>query len=349
MRTWTNIIILITIFFTLKYSFSSDTDDTTKKAEKYKIIAKYYEIMANNIIENQKKLLILKHEYISNNDVLLRPEIIINFPSFFDLDKSPITDSKKINSAQDTNSNLDIPESIIEDVNKNYNKKPNILVKLPWKGTNIGIGGSLTTGNAATTNYNTNINLSYNPIIPWKNTLDVMYLYSRDNNSNTNNIKTDKLQSIGQVSWNFDKSNGIYSSINYTRDKLDTYTYVIIESIGYLRQLYADLNMELNNTLGPSLTQQKIRDSGQSSNAVGAQYQLNYLLNISQTSSFNQKIIVNFTGQDATKYQTISTLALELYNDFILQLSFSIDGSSWSSSDKKRVSTTTTTSLAYKF
>ena len=107
--------------------------------------------------------------------------------------------------------------------------------------------------------------------------------------------------------------------------------------------------MSLNTTLGPSLTQSKVKDTGETANALGMQSTLNYVWNFTDTSSFKQSFLVNYTPQDATTYQTNSTLSTEIYKNLILQLSFQIDGSSWASADKKRVNTVTSTTIAYSF
>ncbi len=245
-------------------------------------------------------------------------------------------------------SELILPEGIMDD-NIEVQKIPNITVLVPWKGTSFGLGGSIVTGNSAATNYNANANISYNPIIPWENTLVMSYLYNRDDMSGGKGVKTNKFQALGTTSWNFDKNNGLYASLNYLNDQLDTYTYLLTESFGYKRQLYSRHNMSLNTTLGPSLTQSKIKESGEFANALGAQNTINYVWNFTDASSFKQNFLVNWTASDATTYQTNSTLSTELYENLILQLGFQVNGSSWASSGKKRINTVTSTTIAYTF
>lgn len=260
------------------------------------------------------------------------------------------TDTVSTSQTQPTSSlnSLNLPEGIAND-DAVSQKKPNIAVADPWKGTSFGLGGSLVTGNSAATNYNANANISYNPIIPWQNTLVMSYLYNRDDMPNGDGVKTNKFKALLTTSWDFTKNNGVYASLNYLNDQLDTYSYVLTESVGYKRQIFSIDNMSLNTTLGPSLTQSKVKDTGETSNAVGVQSTLNYVWNFSDTSNFKQSFLVNYTPQDATTYQTNSTLSTEIYKNLILQLSFQIDGSSWASSNKKRVNTVTSTTIAYSF
>ncbi|WP_119343953.1 DUF481 domain-containing protein [Facilibium subflavum] len=245
-------------------------------------------------------------------------------------------------------SHAGLPESIINDQTVKT-KQPNIAVAEPWKGTSFGLGGSMTTGNSASTNYNGNANLSYTPIIPWQNTLTMNYLYSRDDRDNGDGVKTNKFNAFAKTSWNFDKNNGIYFSVNYLNNQLDTYSYILTESLGYLRQLYSNDNMTLSVSTGPSLTQQKVKQTGEFSNAVGWQSGLDYVWNFTDSSSFKQSFLVNYAGDNGTTYQSNSSLSTQLYKNLALQFSFQVNGSSWASSGKKRVGTTTTTSLVYNF
>lgn len=259
-------------------------------------------------------------------------------------------DTAATSQAKSTSSlnSLNLPEGIAND-DALSQKKPNIAVADPWKGTNFGLGGSIVTGNSAATNYNANANISYSPIIRWQNTLVMSYLYNRDDMPDGKGVKTNKFQATGKTSWNFDKNNGVYSRVNYLNDQLDTYTYILTESIGYQRQLYSNNTMSLIVTIGPSLKQQKIKDTGEFSNALGTEGGLEYVWNFTDTSNFTQNFLVNWTANDTTTYESNSILSTEIYKNLILQLSFKVNGNSWASANKKRVSTTTTTTIAYSF
>ncbi|WP_192482785.1 MULTISPECIES: YdiY family protein [Cysteiniphilum] len=370
-------VLIGTLNVTAVYAMSSD--DAQTMAQKYRALAQSYEDLAKHYqaiadADNPKANQSDKAQSTKTSAVTQNTDSSVadsKVPVASDAVLSPWGDSlqeqKKtaVQSKQSSESNADtvstsqtqptsslnslnLPEGIAND-DAVSQKKPNIAVADPWKGTSFGLGGSLVTGNSAATNYNANANISYNPIIPWQNTLVMSYLYNRDDMPNGDGVKTNKFKALLTTSWDFTKNNGVYASLNYLNDQLDTYSYVLTESVGYKRQIFSIDNMSLNTTLGPSLTQSKVKDTGETSNAVGVQSTLNYVWNFSDTSNFKQSFLVNYTPQDATTYQTNSTLSTEIYKNLILQLSFQIDGSSWASSNKKRVNTVTSTTIAYSF
>ncbi|MDA0911692.1 MAG: DUF481 domain-containing protein [Proteobacteria bacterium] len=371
-------VLIGTLNVTAVYAMSPDDAQTMAQkyralAQSYEDLAKHYQAIAdagsakvkpNDTAQNTKTVTTTTQATDSaaaNAKVPVASAAVLSpWSDSLQEQKKPVTqsvqaskssaDTVATSQAQSTSSlsSLNLPEGIAND-DAVSQKTPNIAVADPWKGTSFGLGGSIVTGNSAATNYNGNANISYNPIIPWQNTLVMSYLYNRDDMPDGKGVKTNKFKALLTTSWDFNKHNGVYASLNYLNDQLDTYSYVLTESAGYKRQIFNFDNMSLNTTLGPSLTQSKVKDTGETANALGMQSTLNYVWNFTDTSSFKQSFLVNYTPQDATTYQTNSTLSTEIYKNLILQLSFQIDGSSWASADKKRVNTVTSTTIAYSF
>lgn len=368
----TAVVLLIgALNLTLAYAISSD--DAKEMAQKYgelaqsyADLAKHYELIVDgnhkgkNLVVNAKE--IVQKQKLNNAIVAVASQGFsstwsdslqgyknktgqkeVQFSGSNAKSIMPITTEVKASPALNS---LNLLEGIV-----NYGAvsqaKPNIATVDLWKGTSFGVGGIIVTGNLAETNYNGNANISYIPIAPWQNTLVISYLYNRDDIPDGKGVKTNKFQASGKTSWNFDKNNGVYAWINYLNDQLDTYT--LSESVGYQRQLYSNGTVTLTGTVGPSLTQQKVKDIGEFSNGLGAQAGLDYVWNLTDTSNFKQSFLVNWTTDDATTYQTNSTLSTEIYKNFILQLDFQINGSSSATADKKRVNTVTSTTIAYSF
>jgi len=313
--------------------YAINVEKAQKMSIKYRSLAKNYNDLADKIDREIKAESMQKTQTKSLND---------NTQSL-----KGSTPSNRLNKHSAKADNLGMPKDIAEDSTQKT-KKPDLAVAAPWKGTNFGLGGSMTTGNSPAINYNANTNIAYKPIIPWNNTLAMSYLYNRDNSS-TGSVKTNKFQSLAKTTWNFDKNNGIYGSLNYLYDQLDTYKYVLTESMGYQRELLEWKKMTLNVTTGPSLTQNKVKSTGETSNAFGWQAGVNYAWNFADAASLTEEILVNYTANDATNYQSKAALSMQLYENLILQLSFQVNGSSWATSGKKRLSSTTTTSILYNF
>ncbi|API85865.1 DUF481 domain-containing protein [Francisella uliginis] len=235
-------------------------------------------------------------------------------------------------------------------------KKEDKKEESPWKGTSIGLGGSIVTGNSATTNINVGININYNPTEQWQNNLLFNYLYSHDDTvSDKSGVRVNRAQLSAKTSWDFDKVNGVYGNLNFLRDELDIFSYVLMESGGYKRVLYKNDNMSLNLTAGPSLTQNKLASTGQFSNGVGAQSGLQYVWNFTENSSFKEDFIVNYSYQNNNTinpnvfiYQSNSILSAKLYKNLSLQLQFQLNGTNVTQPGKQPITTITSTALAYE-
>ncbi|ASG68945.1 hypothetical protein fh0823_23710 [Francisella halioticida] len=236
--------------------------------------------------------------------------------------------------------------------NKKEEKKDNS----PWKGTSIGLGGSIVTGNSATTNINVGININYKPTEQWQNNLLFNYLYSHnDTVSDKSGVRVNRAQLNAKTSWDFDKVNGVYGNLNFLRDELDVFNYVFMESAGYKRVLYKSDDMSLNLTAGPSLTQNELISTGQFSNGFGGQSGLQYVWNFTKDSSFREDFIVNYAYQDNNTvnpnvfiYQSNAILSVKLYKNLSLQLQFQLNGTNVSLPGKQPITTITTTALAYE-
>ncbi|MED7788052.1 DUF481 domain-containing protein [Francisella sp. 19X1-34] len=241
-------------------------------------------------------------------------------------------------------------QEILKDTKKDDKKDTS-----PWKGTSIGLGGSIVTGNSATTNLNVGININYNPSEQWQNNLLFNYLYSHDDNvSDKSGVRVNRAQLSAKSSWDYDKRNGVYGNLNVLRDELDVFNYVFMESAGYKRVLYKNDDMSLNLTAGPSLTQNQLNSTGEFTNGFGAQSGLQYVWNFTKKSSFKEEFIANYSYQNNNKvnpnvfiYQSNAILSASIYKNLSLQLQFQINGTNVSLPGKIPITTITTTAITY--
>ena len=93
-------------------------------------------------------------------------------------------------------------------------KKPEVIAG-PWKGTNLGFGGTIATGDSATTNVNALANVSYQPMDKWKNKLFFNYVYSTNDQDRKRAVKINKSQVRVETSWDFTKVNAAYGRLTY--------------------------------------------------------------------------------------------------------------------------------------
>lgn len=263
---------------------------------------------------------------------------------------------KECDSIPPTENGIEDKANTVDQTTSNNSKEDKKTINNPWKGTSIGLGGSIVTGNSATTNLNAGVSINYKPIEKWQSSLLFNYLYSHDDNvSDTSGVRVNRAQLSANTSWNFDKINGVYGNLNFLRDELDVFRYVFMESLGYKRVLYKNDNMSLNITAGPSLTQNKLASTGcQFSSGIGAQSGLQYVWNFTEKTSFREEFIVNYSYQNNKVnpnvfiYQNNSILSTNIYKDLSLQLQFQLNGTNLHTAGKKPITTITTTALTYE-
>ncbi|GMN89167.1 DUF481 domain-containing protein [Francisella sciaenopsi] len=286
-------------------------EDYQKEAQKYKELYEKYQKLAQEA----------KQKNYTNNDVI---------------NSKPKKSQVKISSDNNESKDTITPE-------KQFDSE---IVEKPWKGTNFGLGGTIATGDSATTNVNALLNINYNPIKPWNNKLFFNYIYSTDNRESKRSVKINKSQVKAETSWDFNKKNGTYGRLTYLNDELSSYQYIFTESLGYKRNLFENKSMNLSATAGPSFLQSKKVNQGQM-NGFGMQATVNYVWNFTDKSNFKQNFLYNFDQTNKSIYQSISALSVELYKDLSLQLTFQLDGTTLVAPGKHQINTITSTNIMY--
>ena len=219
----------------------------------------------------------------------------------------------------------------------------------PWRGTNFGFGGTVATGDSATTNVNALANVSYQPTNEWENKLFFNYVYSTNNQGKSRTVKINKSQIRAETSWDFTKIDAAYGRITYLNDELSTYDFIFTESIGYKRRVYENENktMYMELSAGPSFLQSRIANSQLEANKPGFQATFNYVWNFTDKSNFKQNILYNYDQKNSSIYQGISALSVELYKNFSLQLTFQLNGTTVVTPGKSDINTITSTNIMY--
>ena len=224
----------------------------------------------------------------------------------------------------------------------------------PWKGTNFGLGGTIATGDNATTNVNALENVSYKPMDQWSNNLFFIYVYSKDNRETTEKdkrVKINKVQVRAETSWDFTKANGAYGRVTYLNDELSTYEYIYTESVGYKRNAYANESKTINASVsaGPSLMQSKITTSQVAANELGFQGTFDFVWNFADKSNFKQNFLYNYDQKNKSIYQSISALSFQIYKDFSVQLTYQLNGTTVVDPGNSDINILTSTNIMYTF
>lgn len=223
------------------------------------------------------------------------------------------------------------------------------VIKDPWKGSDFGVGGTIATGDSATTNVNALIDIDYQPIERWNNKLFFNYVYSTNNSGKSRRVKVNKFQARAETAWDFTKANGIYGRMSYLNDELSTYDFIFTESVGYKRRVYEnkDKSMYLDVSAGPSFLQSRVTNGQFQANEPGFQATLDYAWKFTDKSNFKQNILYNYDQKNRSIYQSISAVSVEVYKNFKLQLSFQLNGTTLVTPGKSNINTITSTNIMY--
>ena len=321
----TTLLLLGMSFFSNGFATTSATAnqdiDYQKEAEKYKELYEKYQKLADEV--NQEK-------------VVEKPKAREEVPE----KSAKITSVEKVKG--------EVVPTPAKDASKDD------PVAEPWKGTDIGVGGTVATGDNATTNVNALANVSYKPMEQWSNKLFFNYVYSTDDRKTTakdKRVKINKAQVRAETSWDFTKTNGAYGRITYLNDELSTYEYIYTESIGYKRNIYQNESKTINVSLsaGPSLMQSKITTSQVTANEPGFQGTFDFVWSFADKSNFKQNLLYNYDQKNKSIYQSISALSFQIYKNFSVQLTYQLNGTTVVAPGKSDINTLTSTNIMYTF
>lgn len=220
------------------------------------------------------------------------------------------------------------------------------LVQNAWKGSSLNAGGSLTTGNSSSTTFNLGGNLVYTPSDHWSYNGNLNYLYNRDRDNNK--TSSNQLTATAGTRYFLTQGDGIYADVYYLKDMLGSYVYYVTESIGYSRRFVNNSVLQWDINIGPSFTQKKIRSSNKKFNDLGGLFATNLNWQISTSANLLENVRVNYT-KNGTLFTNKTTLALKIYENLSVNISFEASYNSNVQGSKKKLDTITGFTLAYNF
>ena len=214
----------------------------------------------------------------------------------------------------------------------------------PWKGTNVGAGAVINTGNTRSRSYNVQTNLHYKKH-QWQFT--GVQTYQRSETAK-DGVTADRLYLQGQLQYNFADKNYAYTQVNYADDQFDGYHYIGNWNIGYGRNIPMPENMTLSFQGGPGVQRTVPRDTDKTHDFPNLQLAGNYTWQINDQVQFKQNIQSNVTNQN-TRTTFTSGLATSLFAHLSLQINFQAINDTDPQPQKASWSTITTLNLVYTF
>lgn len=193
---------------------------------------------------------------------------------------------------------------------------PPAEVESPWSG-NASLGYLSTSGNTDTTSFNAGFGVGYAKNA-WKHALTARALGSEQNE-----ISNAEAYQVGwQSDYNFTETDFIFGTVDWRKDRFSGVDEQLTETIGYGRRLLDGPSHLLNVGLGVGHRSADLADGTSESGVIG-RASLDYNWIISETSGFDQNIIIE-SGSDNTYIESVSALRARLVGDFALVLSYTI-------------------------
>ena len=214
----------------------------------------------------------------------------------------------------------------------------------PWKGTNVGAGAVINTGNTRSQSYNVQTNLHYKQN-QWQ--FAGLQTYQRSETSK-DGVTADRLYLQGQLQYNFVDRNYAYTQANYTDDRFDGYSYTGNWNIGYGRNIPMPDNMKLSFQGGPGIQRTVPKDTNKTHDFPNLQLAANYAWQINDQVEFKQVVQSNVTNQN-TRTTFTTSLATNLFANLSFQINFQAINDTDPQPQKASWSTITTLNLVYNF
>ncbi|QGP55936.1 Putative salt-induced outer membrane protein [Piscirickettsia salmonis] len=213
-----------------------------------------------------------------------------------------------------------------------------------WKGTSLGLGATINTGDNSSQKLNGVLNLKYTAL-PWEYSakVDPQYQHSSDQG-----VSTSKYNVILAANYYFSPKNFIYNNFTYTYDKFDGNDYYWNYSSGYGRTLYQGPEVTITGQVGPGYVQRKIQDSGEVQRLLSLNTMGRLDWQINDKTVFSQILTPVYTT-DLTTVTTSTALTTQLIGNLGLQVQFDTKYLSNVTSSARRFTTTTSLNLLYSF
>lgn len=191
----------------------------------------------------------------------------------------------------------------------------------PFVGT-VALGYLSTSGNTESTNGNASLKVAWNLDGPWQHNWTALAI-----NARTSGVTTAEAYAAGyKGTRDFSATSYLFASGDWRQDRFSGYDKQVTEAVGYGRRLL-DTPRHMLALEGGGGAKQSDLSTGEELDEAIVRGGLEYLLHISDTSEFNQKVLIE-QGDDNRYTESTSALKTRIVGNLALVLSYVIKNNS---------------------
>ncbi|MBM7073440.1 DUF481 domain-containing protein [Shewanella sp. 202IG2-18] len=215
-------------------------------------------------------------------------------------------------------------------------------------GGNVEAGATFTTGNTQTSSFKAKADLKHE-LEDWENEYIIEGLYTKDDEA----VTAKRYQLGAQGNYKFDESNYLFANGNYEVDEFRGFDYQIATAAGYGHKFFDDGGDMLRAEIGPGYIYQRLTpdqrgESNENSNAtLVAHTVIEYTKRISDSSTFNSKLVSDFGNQIISRLDT--SITAKVVDSLAMKFGVTVRYNSEPLDNIKSTDTETTLTLLYSF
>jgi putative salt-induced outer membrane protein len=191
----------------------------------------------------------------------------------------------------------------------------------PFVGS-VSLGYLATTGNTDSTNGNFSLEVTWDLDGPWKHDWTALAI-----NARTNGVQTAESYSAGyKAQRDFNETSYLFFSTDWRQDVFSGYNRQVSQAVGYGRRLI-DTDRQMLSLEGGAGAKQSDLTTGEELDEAIVRGALDYLLNISDSSEFNQKFLIE-QGDENRYMESTSALKARIVGNIALVFSVVIKNNS---------------------
>jgi putative salt-induced outer membrane protein len=205
------------------------------------------------------------------------------------------------------------------------------------------LGYLATSGNTDSTNANASLKLDWTPDGLWSHQWTALAIHASSSGTTTAEAYAAGYKARRKLS----EKSYLFGTADWRQDQFSGYDRQLTEAVGYGRKLIDTERQALAIEGGLGTKQSDLIDGTSLSEGI-VRAGLDYALNISETSAFNQKVLVE-AGQDNRYTESVSALHMKLVGNLALVVSYTIKNNSDVPPGIEGTDTFTAISVEYAF